>query len=328
MSQSHHDEQLLAWAVECLELEVASINEAKQRLGSEFSEAVRSILACRGKVVVTGLGKSGHIATKIAATFASTGTPSFFLHPAEALHGDLGMVGRDDCLLAVAYGGETMEVINVAKFCRRFSIPVIAITGKPTSSLAQLASIVIDGSVSREACPHNLAPTSSSVLAMALGDALAMTLMQARGFQVDDFASYHPAGSLGRRLALVKDYLRTDGQLSVDVTTEFDGVLEAITSQNHGIVAVAADGGIVGAISDGDIRRCLRAKKAQALSLKAADMMSQRPKVIFEQDLAIDACRVMEASKITSLFVVNKNSPSALVGLVKLGDLLEAGLGF
>ena len=307
-------------------MEANALLTASSRLGEEFSAAATAILNASGKVVLTGLGKSGHIARKVSATFASTGTPSFFLHPAEALHGDLGMLQQSDVLLAIAFGGETEEVILVAKHAKRLGVPVISITGRPESSLAKMSDIVLDGSVEREVCPHNLAPTTSTTVAIALGDALAMALMSARGFSQTDFARLHPSGALGRKLLTVEGLMKSGDQLPrVDLSTPFHEVLEAVTRKNYGIVPVVDQSGrLVGAISDGDIRRALLSKGASALSLTAESFMTRKPRTILSQILAVEAFRRMEEAQITSLFVVRDNNPLELTGIVRMHDLLAA----
>lgn len=314
----------VAWARETLALESAALAEASGRIGDAFVGAAKAVLGSSGKVVVTGLGKSGHVARKIAATLASTGTSSFFLHPSEAMHGDFGMLQPKDVLLAVAYGGETNEVNEVARFAHRISIPVIGITGSPDSTLAKLSHYVLDGRVAREADSLNLAPTCSSTLAMALGDALAVSLMRARGFSQGDFASLHPAGSLGRRLSLVRDHMQAQDKVGrVGENADFHAVLEAVTLHNFGITAVVDDTGrLDGAVSDGDLRRALLKGSAKALDHKAKDLMSRSPKTVSPTTLAIDALTFMNDHRISSLFVVDGGSRP--VGLVRLQDLLAA----
>ena len=312
----------LSIAAEVLAIEAAELNAGAKKLDQNFTAAVEAILACEGKVVVAGLGKSGHVGRKIAATLSSTGTPAFFLHPAEALHGDLGVIGTCDCMLIIAFGGETQETLEVARFARRRAIPIIALTGKTNSSLARLASHVLDGSVEHEACPLNLAPTSSTTLALALGDALAVCLMRLRGFGEKDFASFHPSGSLGRRLSLVADHMRKD----IAVLQRSDGfkeVLAVLTQENFGVAAVlGADHQLIGAISDGDLRRALLTRNSDIFALKAAELMSLGPKTIAADALAMAAVQKMESLKISSLFVVDK--AGGLAGLVRMYDLLEA----
>lgn len=311
---------------EVLKKEAATLESAAVRLDSSFQKAVELIASTTGKVVCSGLGKSGHVARKIAATLSSTGTPASFLHPAEALHGDLGMITRNDCLLAIAYGGETTEILEVCKFSKRRNIPMIGITGKLSSTLAEMVDIVLDGSVEVEACPHNLAPTNSSTLAMALGDALAVALMGVRGFSQADFAAYHPAGSLGRKLATVSDLMRSRNELkSLTILDSFSNILEGITNPNFGIVPVLDDQSrIVGAITDGDLRRALSKFNEQALSKTAGQLMTPNPKLIRPDALAIEAFGIMEKYKITSLFVTSDADPSSpLVGIIRMHDLLE-----
>jgi arabinose-5-phosphate isomerase len=310
-----------------LDIEAKALVSAGARLGTEFILAVEAMVATSGKIVVTGLGKSGHIARKISATLASTGAPSFFLHPAEALHGDLGMIQAQDVLLALAFGGETEEVLSVARHAKRIGVCVVSITGKLDSSLAKISDHVIDGSVDREVCPHNLAPTASTAVALALGDALAIALMAARSFSEEDFARLHPSGALGRRLATVQDIMKPVSELRPGVvsSTKFHDVLEAVTRKNYGIAPVQdSTGKLIGIISDGDIRRALLTQGAKALDLTAESIMSRNPKTILGTSLAIEAFRLMEASQITSLLVVSGKNSEELVGLLRMHDLLAA----
>lgn len=325
MSESS-PEQLVAFGREVLEIEAKTLMRQAQKLSTHFAEAVRLILPCKGRLVVTGLGKSGHIAQKIASTMSSTGTPSFFLHPSEALHGDLGKLSPQDCLLAVAHGGETWEVLEVAKFARRMGIPVIALTGKVESTLGQLARVVIDGSVEQEACPLNLAPTSSSTLALALGDALAVALMQERGFRKEQFADLHPAGTLGRKLARVSDYMRPRRELPlISSEARFFEVLQVITQKNFGIAIVEDQNNVVaGVVTDGDLRRGLLKFGDHALKENAESFMKSHPKTISSQALVEDAMLSMEQSHITALLVVDESVKPGLVGLLRMHDLLAA----
>ena len=316
---------LLDWGRTVLEEEGIALQKAAAALSEDFPAVIQAILGIPGKVVLTGLGKSGHIARKTAATLASTGTPAFFVHPSEAQHGDLGMIGSGDFLLAIAYGGETTEVVEVAAFCRRIGVPVAAITGQKTSALAGLADYLLDGAVSREACPNNLAPTSSSTVALALGDAVAVALMRARGFREEDFASFHPKGSLGRRLARVSDHMHTLEETPVATRDmDFHQVLELVTRHNFGIVAVAEDGSLVGAITDGDLRRAMLKLEAGVFSRTAGQLMTAGPRTIQPGAPAVDAVRLMEENKITSLFVCDQSDQSRLLGLVRMHDLLAA----
>lgn len=313
---------LIQFGQTALKDESQALLAAAERLDQNFARAVELIRVSKGKVVISGLGKSGHVGRKIAATLASTGTAAFFLHPSEALHGDLGMLQAADVLLVIAFGGETRETLEVAKFAQRRRIPVLALTGKLQSSLAKIADLVLDGSVTKEACPLNLAPTSSTTVAMALGDALAIALMHARGFEEKDFARFHPDGSLGRQLSLVQDHMRTD--LSPLASTDtFDKVIAVITAQNYGIAGVFdADQELVGAITDGDLRRALQNAREKVFSMTARDLMTQKPKVISPERLALDAVRVMEDFRITSLFV--EDEQHKVLGLIRMHDLLAA----
>lgn len=304
-----------------LRLEAEALQGAANSLNKTFLDASEVILNCSGKVIVTGLGKSGHVARKVAATLASTGTPAFFLHPAEGLHGDLGMLSEGDCLIAIAFGGETSETINVASFAKRRNLPVISITGKLDSTLAKISSFVLDGRVLREACPLNLAPTTSTTLAMALGDALAVTVMSLRGFEIHDFAVVHPAGSLGRRLSRVEDHMRQSVP-SLQVGDDFHKVLQIVTSQNFGIAAVLSGSKLVGAITDGDLRRALIEKQSDVFTCLASDLMSPEPKTIHSNALAIEALQFMEENRIGALFVLSNDSGN-LRGIVRMFDLLE-----
>jgi len=314
------------WGREVLQAEALALSATAARIGPSFAEAVQTVLGRQGKVVVSGLGKSGHVARKIASTLSSTGTAACFLHPSEALHGDFGLLQSCDTLVAVAYGGETSEVLEVARFARRIGAPVIAITGGMTSTLAQLAHIVFDASVEREADPLNLAPTSSSTVAMALGDAFAASLMRARGFSPQDFASLHPGGRLGRRLSLVRDHMHpTDRLPRLLPTADFHSVLEAVTVENIGIAAVTdTQGRLIGAISDGDLRRALLKHGAQALASNAGDLMSRQPRTIAATTLAIDAVSMMNGLGISRVFVVSCTGDVLPLGLVRLQDLLAA----
>lgn len=318
----HSPDTILAWGREVLDAESQSLSASARSLNAAFVNAVEMIIASQGKVVVTGLGKSGHIGRKIAATLASTGTASFFLHPSEALHGDLGMIQSPDVVLALAFGGETRETIEVIKFANRRNIPVIAITGKMDSSLARLSNVVLDGGVDREACPLNLAPTTSTTVAMGLGDALAVAIMRARGFEKQDFAQYHPDGSLGRQLSLVSQHMKTD-LLAIHADDDFDKVLAIITAHNYGIAGVF-DGreSLIGAITDGDLRRALKTAREHVFSMRAKDIMTKNPKTILSDGLALDAVKMMEQSRITSLFV--RDEADHILGLIRMHDLLAA----
>jgi len=321
--------QILQKGKETISSAAEELRRAVENLGSEFCNAVRLILESKGKVVVTGLGKSGHVARKISSTFSSTGTSSTFLHPSEALHGDFGMLQPQDILIALAYGGETSEVIEVAKFARSIGLKVIAMTGSRNSSLGSLAHVIIDCHVSREADTLNMAPTNSSTLTMSLGDALAVSLMEARGFTKKEFAALHPGGRLGRKLSLVRDHMHRSEKLPrVFQKDDFHEILKAVTLDNFGIAAVVDDGDpslLVGAISDGDLRRALLSQREAALLLRARDLMSLHPLTIAESALAIDAALLMGDKKVSRLFVLEEiNGKQCLVGLVRLQDLLAS----
>jgi len=325
-SSTKDPKQIIKVAREAMHAESDAITAAARRLDDNFARVVVELAAISGKVVVTGLGKSGHIARKIAATLASTGTAAFFLHPTEALHGDLGMLSEGDALLAIAFGGETIEVVEVAKHAKRFGRTVIGITGKQESSLARLADFLLDGTISREVCPLNLAPTASTAVTLALGDALAVALMHVKGFSEVDFATLHPGGTLGRKLSTVQEHMRPfDVELfGIQAEANFHDVLAAVTKRNFGIVPVLAKEALVGAISDGDIRRALLERGAAALQVKAADLMTRSPKTIFANALALEALRDMEKRQITSLFVNSHENPTKLLGIIRMHDLLAA----
>lgn len=306
-----------------LRLEAASLLSASERLGQAFDDAVDMVLKTKGKIVVTGLGKSGHIGAKIASTLSSTGSQAMFLNSSEALHGDFGLIDKSDVLLALAFGGETREVLAVVRFAKSLSLNVIAITGSPSSSLARAADVVLDGQIEKEADTLGLAPTSSSTLALALGDALAVALMRAKDFSRDNFAALHPGGSLGRSLSKVADWMRPLAELPfVGLNDNFHVVLNAVTAHNFGIAAVRDKAGaLLGVISDGDLRRALFQKGGMALELGAGHLMNKAPKTIEDTALVVDAVAMLEANHITSLFVTSKRE-GGLVGLVRLHDLL------
>lgn len=316
------DEAIIRSIVTTLEVEASAIDHKIAHIdGGAYCAAVRAILALSGKVVVTGMGKSGHVGRKVAATLASTGTSAFFVHPAEAMHGDLGMITRADGLLAIAHGGETAEVIGVARHARALGIPVIALTGKPESSLAQLSDHILDGSVLAEACPLNLAPTSSTTVAMAVGDSLAVALMNARGFSDHDFAKVHPSGSLGKRLALVSDLMIPKAQLAtLQPGSDIHSVLSAVTRSNTGLaVVLTEDDRVAGVISDGDLRRAMVGHQEKIFSLSATELMTASPKVIRTTDLAQKGAHIMESARITSLVAID--GKDRFCGILKLHSL-------
>lgn len=320
------ERQTLRQARRVLALEAAAIAAMSERLDDRISRAVDLIADCRGKTVVTGMGKSGLIGRKIAATLASTGTPATFLHAAEAVHGDFGAVGRDDVVIALSHSGETEEIIRLVPLIKRFELPLIAMTGAPESTLAKAADVALDTSVAEEACPLGLAPTTSTTVALALGDALAVVLLERRGFTEQDFAVLHPAGSLGRRLLKVAEVMHVGDalpQVTPDATFA-DTVLE-ISSKRLGVTGVVdGKGALLGVVTDGDLRRALQ-RKGDLQSLSAADVMTRQPKTIDPTALAARALAEMERYSITSLFVLEPESGRP-VGVVHLHDLLKAGV--
>lgn len=315
-----------AIAKETLEIEAQGLLEAAKTIGAEIGNAVDTILACRGKLVVTGVGKSGLIGAKMAATFASTGTPSFFLHPTEALHGDLGMIGKDDAVLAISYSGESGELSSILPHIKRFNIPLIGMTRNAGSTLGKFSDIVIKVQVAKEACPLDIAPTSSTTLTLALGDALAVCLMKARNFQKEDFASFHPGGTLGKQLFVkVKDLMRT---ADLPVITQETPVKEAIIAIGEGrlgtVLVVDADKKLVALVSDGDIRRALM-QEDFSLEAPVSRYATYNPKTITDEHmLASDALVLIEEYKIQLLAVTDKEKN--IKGVLHLHTLVEAGI--
>lgn len=317
---------VLAWGRDVLLKESQALVTAAERLGESFFQAVQLMLACRGKVVLTGLGKSGHIGAKIASTLSSTGTPAIFLHPTEALHGDFGMLASGDLVLALAYGGETREVLAVCRFAQKAGLPVIGMSGFADSYLAKRSDVFLDVSVVAEADSLGLAPTTSSSLSLALGDALAVALMRARGFSREHFARLHPEGRLGRSLVRVQELMRPLSVLSqVSAQDDFHRVLEAVTSPNFGIVPITDPSAkLLGCVSDGDLRRALLQHGGKALELQAKQLMHAQPKTVRPDVRVVDAIALMEEFKITSIFVCGPEAE--LLGLLRLHDLLSANL--
>ncbi|MEO5365046.1 MAG: KpsF/GutQ family sugar-phosphate isomerase [Magnetococcus sp. WYHC-3] len=316
----------LACARRVLALEAEAVADLASRLDVNFHTAVMRMLACRGRVVVTGMGKSGLIGRKAAATLASTGTPAFFLHAAEGSHGDLGMVTGHDVVLALSNSGETPEVLQLLPAFKRLGATVVALVGQPSSTLGRLADVVLDMSVSREACPLNLAPTSSTTAALALCDALAIALLEARGFHADQFALLHPGGTLGRRLLLrVADVMRTGEDIpTVDERTPLHQAIIHMSEKRMGMTGVLdSNRRLRGIITDGDLRRLLQRDEG-VLNHVAADVMTPHPRTIAAQALAAQAIRLMEDARITTLFVVD--DAGDIQGALHLHDLLEAGL--
>ncbi len=321
-----------AAAARALEIEAAAVNDLIGRLDERFDRAVSLVLACQGKVVVTGMGKSGLVGQKIASTLASTGTPAFFLHPAEGIHGDLGMLHKQDLVVAISYSGETEEVIRLLPLLRRMGVPLVAMTGRPGSTLARGAEAVLDCAVRQEACPMNLAPTASTTAALALGDALAVALIERRGFKAEDFALLHPGGVLGRRLLLtVADLMHAGDEVPrVRTGTLMREVLFEISEKRLGITGVVDEAGrLVGVISDGDLRRGLLAHGDGFLARRADEVMSRGAKRVEKDALAARALYLMEENKprpITSLFVFEAADSQVPVGVLHIHDLLKAGV--
>lgn len=309
-----------------LEIEARAITALVGRLDGRFEEAVSLLAGCRGKVVVTGMGKSGLIGQKIAATLASTGTPSFFLHPAEAIHGDLGMVTRGDAVLAISNSGETEEVIKLLPVIKRLNIPVLAMTGKLHSTLAKHSEVVLDVSVAEEACPLGLAPTASTTATLAMGDALAIALLERRGFKEEDFALVHPGGALGRRLLMKVSDVMHHGEAvpRVRATAPAREAILQMTGKKLGMTTVVNGAGrLVGVVTDGDLRRALE-RGIDLRKAKAGELGTKSPKTIGPDALATAALELMERHAITSLVVVE--GKHAIVGVIHLHDLLKSGV--
>ncbi len=321
------DNIILDLAREVLETETEAIEQLSLRLDDSFIAAHRLMLSCKGRVVVSGIGKSGHIANKIASTLASTGTPSFFMHPAEAGHGDLGMIASDDLLIALSNSGESDELLVIAPLLKRRGTRIIAITGNPHSRLAKLADVHLDASVPREACPLNLAPTASTTAALALGDALAVTLLQARGFSAADFARTHPGGSLGKRLLLtVHDVMHQDERIPrIPIGATVAQALVEMSNKALGMTAVVDEHGkLKGIFTDGDLRRALENGHTAIHEVLVSHLMTKNPIVTHPDKLAAEAAAIMQDRKIFGLFVVDDES--RLVGAFNMHDLLRAGI--
>ena len=319
-------DELLALAREVLEIESCAVGSLCDRLDQDFVAACQLCLDTPGRIVVTGMGKSGHIGNKIAATLASTGTPAFFMHPAEASHGDLGMITSQDVMLAVSYSGETEEIVTILPLVKRMGAKLLSVTGKSKSTLANAADVHLDVSVTEEACPLNLAPTASTTATLAMGDALAVALLKIRGFTAEDFAMSHPSGSLGKRLILrVADVMRTDAaipRVSADVFLK-DGLLE-MTQKGLGMTAIVDDlNEILGVFTDGDLRRALD-DGIDVHATTMAEIMHRECKTTSSEVLAVEAVRLMEENQIMALLVVDEDNH--LVGALNIHDLFRAGV--
>ncbi len=310
-----------------LRIEAEAIEALIDRISESFEKAVEIILNSKGRVVVTGMGKSGLIGKKIAATLASTGTPAFFMHPAEAIHGDLGMVTSDDVVIAISNSGETEEVIRLIPFLKRFNVKLIAITGNNGSTLAQQADVSLDVSIREEACPLGIVPTASTTATLAMGDALAVALLKRRGFKEEDFAMYHPGGSLGKRLFIkVRDLMHTGDELPVvKPDTQMTEAIMEISSKRLGVTAVVDnERRIMGIITDGDLRRGIQKYGKAFFDMRAEEVMTKNPKTISADELAAKALALMEEKSITSLLV--PDSLGRLEGIIHIHDILKKGI--
>lgn len=318
-------EQYCRLGMTVIEIEAQAISQLATRIDENFAEACRYMLHCQGRVVVIGMGKSGHIGSKIAATLASTGTPAFFVHPGEASHGDLGMITTGDVVLALSNSGETQEILTILPLIKRRDVPLITLTGNPQSTLAKAASVNIDISVLKEACPLGLAPTSSTTAALVMGDALAITLLEARGFTAEDFALSHPGGMLGRRLFLrVNDIMHIGSRLPVvtEQTTLSETLIE-VTRKGLGMTAVVTDNQLIGVFTDGDLRRAID-RGLDLHTTQVTDAMTRHCKTVQPDMLVVEALNMMQAFKITALIVVNEDHQP--VGVVHMHDVLRAGI--
>jgi arabinose-5-phosphate isomerase len=317
---------LIHIAQETFHIEADALYKAATRLDQTFLDAIDIILATKGKLIITGVGKSGLVGAKMAATFASTGTSSFFLHPTEALHGDLGMIGKEDTLLAISSSGESEELTKILPHIKRFEIPLIALTGNPNSTLGAYADVFLDISVEKEACPLGVAPTTSTTLTMALGDALAIALMQKRGFKQEDFASFHPGGSLGKKLFVrIKDLMRTKNLPIIKNTALLKEAIVVMSEGKLGTVLIVDEANkLMGVLSDGDLRRALMTE-AFSLEHLALDYANKYPKSYTNTDLlASEALEIIEQGKIQLLVITNMDG--AIVGVLHIHDLINAGI--
>ena len=317
---SSRKEEILDIAREALQIEADALLRIKRDLGDDFLRAVETILACKGKVIMTGMGKSGLVAKKIAATLASTGTPSFYLHPGEAFHGDLGMISSEDIVLALSYSGETDEVLKIVPFLHENGNTLISMTGNGESSLAKNSNIHLDVAVEREACILHLAPTSSTTAQLALGDALACALMKLRNFSSMDFARLHPGGSLGRRLLMtVGNVMRKHDLPVVDEQTSASEMIHAISKGGLGLIVVQQGEEILGIVTDGDIRRAMESRQAAFFDIHPMDIASRSPKCIAPTEKLIEAEKMMTEHKVNSLLVVD--DAKRLVGVIQIYDI-------
>jgi arabinose-5-phosphate isomerase len=320
-------DNILDIARKVLRTEADAIYALSGRLENNFEKAVESIYECRGRVVVTGMGKSGLVGKKIAATLASTGTPAFFLHPAEAGHGDLGMVTSRDILLAISNSGETKEIVELIPFLKRFNLRLISVTGNPNSTLSKMADVTLDVSVKEEACPFGIVPTASTTATMAIGDALAVALLVKKGIKEEDFAFFHPGGSIGKKLLItVRDLMhKGDNIPKVFLDTPMSKAVIEMSSKRLGHTIVMDDSGrVAGIIADGDVRRGLEKWGGRLFELTAKEVMSKTPKTVHEEELAAKALSIMESHSITALVVVDGDGRA--IGIIHLHDILKQGI--
>ncbi len=323
---NRQDQNIQSLGLAVIQVEAQAIDALLDQVNEQFVQACHLMLECQGRVVVTGMGKSGHIAGKIAATLASTGTPAFFVHSGEASHGDLGMITRMDVVLALSNSGETGEVLTILPIIKRLGVPLIAMTGNPVSTLAKFATVHLNVSVSKEACPLGLAPTASTTAALVMGDALAVSLLETRGFTRDDFALSHPGGSLGRRLLMrVSDLMHQDEAVpAVSMNDRVSDVLLEMTEKKLGMTAVLdEDGDVIGVFTDGDLRRMLE-KNLDVHGTGVSEVMTSPCRVVKQDILAAEAMQIMEKNKINALVVVDEDNK--LIGALNMHDLLRAGI--
>jgi arabinose-5-phosphate isomerase len=319
----HIDADSCAVARDVLVKEAAALSALAATIGAAFERSVDLLLAVKGRIVVTGMGKSGHIGAKIAATLASTGTPAFFVHPGEASHGDLGMITDADAVLALSHSGETRELGDILAYCQRFGVPLVALTGKADSTLAKAATVTLLDGVTEEACPLNLAPTTSTTAMLALGDALAVALLQRRGFAKEDFARFHPGGKLGSRLSKVADLMAKGDRIPlVGLSTPMNDAILEMTAKRLGLVGVTnPDGTLAGLITDGDLRRHL---SPELLTKPAQSVMTKNPVTVRGHSSAASAVHIMQERKITAVFVVDEGKRP--FGVLHIHDCLQAGV--
>ena len=320
--------EVLASARNTLTIEADAVIALRDRIDDSFYRAVEMISGCSGRLVITGMGKSGLICQKITSTMASTGTPSFFLHPAEGIHGDLGMLMKGDVVIAVSNSGETEEIVRILPVIKRMGLQLISMSGNPESTLARAGDVSLDVSVAQEACPLGLAPTASTTVTLAMGDALSVALLEKKKFRAEDFALFHPGGALGKRLLLrVEDLMHQEDEIPlVSQQTTVKEALFEITDKKLGITGVVdRSNGLVGVFTDGDLRRCLEGD-VDSLQLSIVEVMSRHPKRVLRHNLAAKAVKLMEEFSVTSLFVFEREEDSAPIGIVHLHDLLKAGV--